>query len=259
MLKAGIFVDVENLNRNGGWKLQYNILKQLAEAQGTTVLRANAYLAVDVQREEEDAKFRERNERYRAAVRKNGFHLVPKEVRRYYDAEGGIYLKANADLDLAVDALLQSENLDYVLLGSGDGDFIRLVRALQTRGKRVDLLSFSNTSSDLIREVDNYFNGYLVPGLVMPNDETAGHRLYGVMHAVNEEKGYGFLTTRTGLAADAVRDDIFCHISDVQHNGSQVDNALFADLRRRHAVLEFDVRETINGSQAKKVTVYSWA
>ena len=258
MLKAGIFVDVENLNRNGGWKLQYNVLKQLAEAQGTTVLRANAYLAIDVEREQKDPKFRERNERYRAAVRKNGFHLVPKEVKRYYDAEGEIYLKANADLDLAVDALLQSENLDYVLLGSGDGDFIRLVRALQTRGKRVDLLSFSNTSTELIREVDNHFNGYLVPGLIPPSEDMPVNRVHGVMHAVNEEKGFGFLTTRTGLSADDVRDDIFCHISDVQHNGDTVDNSFFADLRRRHAVLEFELRESANGCQAKKVTVYSW-
>ncbi len=259
MLKAGIFIDVENLNRNGGWKLQYNVVKQLAEAQGTTVLRANAYLAIDVEREQKDAKFRERNERYRAAVRKNGFHLVPKEVRRYFNADGEIYLKANADLDLAVDALLQSENLDYVLLGSGDGDFIRLVRALQTRGKRVDLLSFSNTSTDLMREVDNHFNGYLVPGLIPPNEETDDGRIHGTMHAVNEEKGYGFVTVRTGLASDDVRDDIFCHISDVTHNGETVDNGFFADLRRRHAVLEFELRETNNGSQAKKVTVLNGA
>jgi uncharacterized LabA/DUF88 family protein/cold shock CspA family protein len=255
MLKSGIFIDVENLNRNGGWKLQYNVVKQLAEAQGTTVLRANAYLAIDVEREQKDAKYRERNERYRAAIRKNGFHLVPKEVRRYYNADGEVYLKANADLDLAVDALLQSENLDYILLGSGDGDFIRLVRALQTRGKRVDLLSFSNTSTDLTREVDNYFNGYLVPGLIPPNEEMPDHRIHGTMHAVNEEKGYGFVTVRTGLAADNVRDDIFCHISDVTHNGEAIDNGFFADLRRRHAVLEFELRESSNGSQAKKVTV----
>jgi len=41
-------------------------------------------------------------------------------------------VKANADLELAVDALLQAENLDYVLLETGDGDFMRLVRALQS-------------------------------------------------------------------------------------------------------------------------------
>ena len=192
MFKAGIFIDVENLNRNGGWKLQYNVVKQLAEAQGTTVLRANAYLAIDVEREQKDAKFRERNERYRAAVRKNGFHLVPKEVRRYFNADGEIYLKANADLDLAVDALLQSENLDYVLLGSGDGDFIRLVRALQTRGKRVDLLSFSNTSTDLMREVDNHFNGYLVPGLIPPPEETDDQPHYGTCTPSTKRRGTAF-------------------------------------------------------------------
>jgi len=51
MLKAGIFLDVENLSRNGGWGIRYEVIKELVAAQGEmTVLRANAYLAVDVER-----------------------------------------------------------------------------------------------------------------------------------------------------------------------------------------------------------------
>ena len=47
MLKAGIFLDMENLMRNGGWGIRYDAVKALAEAQGAIVLRANAYVAVD--------------------------------------------------------------------------------------------------------------------------------------------------------------------------------------------------------------------
>ena len=40
MLKAGIFLDIENLVRCGGWGIRYGVVRRLAEAQGATVLRA---------------------------------------------------------------------------------------------------------------------------------------------------------------------------------------------------------------------------
>ena len=46
MLKAGIFLDMENLAKNGAWGMRLDAIKELVESQGTTILRANAYLAV---------------------------------------------------------------------------------------------------------------------------------------------------------------------------------------------------------------------
>ena len=243
MLKAGIFLDVENLTRNGGYGMRFPVVKKLVEAQGGTVLRANAYMARDLQREEAEGEYRRKKQGYRDRVRREGFHLVLKEVRRYRDAEGEVVTKANADLDLAVDALLQADNLDYVLLGTGDGDFLRLVRALQNRGKRVDLLSFSNTSSQLRRDVDNHFSGYLMPGILPTQAEEDGYHR-GVMHAVNEEKGFGFLTVQTGLGIDDVRDDIFLHITDFHDRyGKPVDNDAFAALKERQRIIRFRLEE----------------
>lgn len=256
MLKAGIFLDMENLSRNGGWGIRYEVVKDLVEAQGTTVLRANAYLAVDVERERQDVGYRIRNENYRAAIRRNGFHLIRKEVRRYYDSEGELVVKANADLDLAVDALLQSENLDYILLGSGDGDFLRLVRALQNHGKRVDLLSFANTSGDLIREVDYHFSGFLIPGAL--GGENAQSRKRGILHAYNEDRGYGFITMRTGLKVNDVKHDIFCHINDVSSAEGPVDNSYMTELKLRQIILEFDLIQTSEGPKALNVKEFQW-
>ena len=56
------------------------------------------------------------------------------------DVNGERYGKANADLDMAVDMLLQSERLDRVMLVSGDGDFVRVVQALQNRGLRIEVI-----------------------------------------------------------------------------------------------------------------------
>ncbi len=247
MLKGGVFIDVENINRTGGWGMRYDVLQKLVGAQDVLVLRANAYIAVDEDRESRDPEYRRKREEYRNAMRRAGMHLVSKKVQRYRNENEELILKANADLDLAVDALLQAENLDYVLICSGDGDFLRLVRALQNRGKRVDVLSFSNTSTALRHEADYYFSGYLVPGLIPTSAEHSG-RVLGTMHGVNEEKGFGFITVRTGLGFTQVRDDVFCHISDfTTEKGEEVSNEYFASLKTREAIIEFDLVEQDDG------------
>lgn len=260
MLKAGIFLDVENLSRNGGWGMRYDVLRELVEAQGAIVLRANAYLAVDREREQEDEDARQRGEEYRNAIRRMGFHLIPKEVLRYRDSKGELVTKANADLDLAVEALLQADNLDYVLLGTGDGDFLRLVRALQGRGKRVDLLSFANTSRLLRQEVDYYFSGFLVPGLVVNGTNGDLRKKRGIMYSVNEAKGYGFVSVRTGFGPTEFQSDIFLHIRDFTRNDETVDNAHFALLKTREAILEFEIEQQAGGRlKAINATEFQYA
>ncbi len=239
---------MENLNRCGGHTIQFRQIKALVEAQQAVVVRANAYMAVDRARESADAEYRQKRETYRNRARREGYHLILKEVRRYLTSEGETIVKADADLEMAIDALLQSENLDYALLGTGDGDFVRLVRALQNRGKRVDLLSFMNTSTALRQEVDYHFYGYLVPGILFPPTE----RLRGILHAVNEEKGYGFLTAQTDLGLDTVREDIFLHITDLRTaRGRPVSNAEFAQFRTSGAIIEFEVED--DGERQKAV------
>ena len=242
---------MENLNRCGGHGIQFRQIKALVEAQQAVVVRANAYMAIDRERENTDAEYRQKRETYRNRARREGYHLVLKQVRCYLTSEGETIVKADADLDLAIDALLQSENLDYVLLGTGDGDFVRLVRALQNRGKRVDLLSFANTSTQLRQEVDYHFSGYLVPGILFPERDPT-ERLRGILHAVNEEKGYGFLTAQTDLGLDTIREDIFLHITDLRTaRGGPVSNAEFAYFRTSGAIIEFEVED--DGDRQKAV------
>ncbi|MGD8386445.1 MAG: NYN domain-containing protein [Desulfobacteraceae bacterium] len=258
MLKAGIFLDIENLTRNGGWGMRFDVIKKLAEAQGTVVLRANAYIAVDTRLERKDDEYKKKTRAFRDAIRRNGFHLIFKEVKRFVDSEGQVVLKANADLDLAVDALLQAENLDYVLLGSGDGDFLRLVRALQSKGKRVDVLAFDNTSAELRQEADFFFSGPLVPGL-LPADNGDPERKRGMIHHIVEDKGYAFLMIQTGLGLNDVMYNVFCHITEVTENGEPIDGASFRRLYERKAILEFDLTEQADGRfQATDVREWVW-
>ncbi len=257
MLKAGIFLDMENLTINGGWGMRLDVIKELVEAQSTVVLRANAYMAVDSDREKFDLEYRDKARKYRQRIRESGFHIVEKEVKRYRNEDGSETVKANADLDMAVDAILQAENLDYIMLGSGDGDFLRLIRALQSKGKRVDALAFHNVSNELRREVDYYFPGLLVPEVLPIKDDLDRTRYRGVLEAVKEREGFGFISIRTGYKVTDIESGIFCHISQVTEHGLPVRNERFSELEKRSVALEFNRVESERGIQAENVVVYT--
>lgn len=256
MLKAGIFLDMENLRINGGWGMRLDVVRELVEAQGTTVLRANAYMAVDSERERWDVEYREKAQKYRDRIRMAGFHIVEKEVKRFRNEDGSETLKANADLDMAVDAILQAENLDYVMIGSGDGDFLRLVRALQNKGKRVDAIAFNHVSRELQREVDYYFPGAIVPGVLPIKDNAQQIKFRGVLETVKEDKGFGFVSLRTGFKVTDIESGIFCHISQVRENGELINNERFSELAKRGAIIEFERVESLKGIQAENAIIF---
>jgi len=244
-MKAGIFLDIDNLARNGGWEIRYEVIRRLVESQGAEVLRANAYMAIDEDLEGRDAALRQKKQDFRDGVRRAGFHLVLKPLRRFANPEGQLVAAANCILDLAVDAVLQAEHLDYVLLGSGDGDVLRLVRALQNRGKRVDLLTFGNASSQLQRAADRAFSGFLIPGM-LPVGEGSGLRLRGQMISVDPDNRSGLLYVRTGTGPSDVRRDVEIRISDLTRDGNPVDAERFAGMRDRGTVIEFDLVDAGN-------------
>ncbi|MHC4597774.1 MAG: LabA-like NYN domain-containing protein [Planctomycetota bacterium] len=232
-LKAGVYVDGENVMRSGGWGMRYDILKEFVEAQGGAVLRANAYLAVDAEREKEDPEYSRAKSDYRSNLRRYGFKLILKPVQRYRDRDGEVITKANTDLELAIDSLLQARNLDYVVLVTGDGDFVRLVTALQNMGCRVDVISFFNTSGKLREAADNFISGFLLPGL-LPSENG---RQRGYLHRVDEEKYFGFITEQKSLKLHDTDQDIFCHGREVE--AGVLGNRDFARLRGNRTILEF--------------------
>jgi uncharacterized LabA/DUF88 family protein len=71
----------------------------------------------------------------------NGFTMVTKPVKRYTDASGHTRTKGNMDVEIAVDMLSMAPNMDHAVLFSGDGDFRRLVEAVQDKGVRVSVVS----------------------------------------------------------------------------------------------------------------------
>ncbi|MBT5191884.1 MAG: NYN domain-containing protein, partial [Rhodospirillaceae bacterium] len=76
----------------------------------------------------------------------NGYTMVTKPTKEFTDAAGRRKIKGNMDIELAVDMLEMADNLDHLYVFSGDGDFRRLVEAVQRRGKRVTVVSTVRSS-----------------------------------------------------------------------------------------------------------------
>jgi uncharacterized LabA/DUF88 family protein len=142
---VGVFVDVSNLfysAKSAGVEVNYCRLLEHAIA-GRDLIRACAYTGVDPDNPNQ--------RRFIDFLRANGYKVVCKDIHKY---EGG-RIKANLDIEMAVDIMLLSDNLDVVVLVSGDGDFVRLLEAVQTRGVRCEIISFGiSTSNELIEAAD---------------------------------------------------------------------------------------------------------
>jgi uncharacterized LabA/DUF88 family protein/cold shock CspA family protein len=195
MLKTGIYVDAENIKMSGGYGMRYDVLVDLAASGNSTMLRANCYLAEDRERTSKDPDYRQKVYYYHNILRQCGFKIIKKYVRRYHDEDGNVTTKANADMDLAIDALLQARNLDRIILLTGDGDFIRLVTALQNMGCRVEVIGFHNVSHELREAADSFLSGFLIPGLLpiqtgSQNSDEKWQR--GTVANFNAERGFGF-------------------------------------------------------------------
>lgn len=106
----------------------------------------------------------------------NGFRMHTKPAKEYTDATGRRRLKGNIDVDIAVTMLESAAHLDHVVLLSGDGDFVPLVKAVQGKGLRVTVVSTVQTkppmvSDDLRRQADVFLDlADMLPEVARPAD-----------------------------------------------------------------------------------------
>jgi uncharacterized LabA/DUF88 family protein len=247
--RVGIYVDVENISRNGGFRMRYDVLRRFALRDDGIATRLNAYIAFDFKRSESDPVYRDRKEGYFRTLRDFGFKIIQKPVKHFVDEDGKEYSKANADLDMAVDVLLQSSKLDRVILLTGDGDFVRLVRALQDQGCRVEGLAFDHVSRDLREEVDYFFSGYLVPGLVPATRSSTipwgedGSFVRGTCNTFNADTKLGYFRFLKVINEHFWITDSRAENSPFETVSFHIDSfkefKKFEELQERHRVYEF--------------------
>lgn len=271
--RVGVYVDVANLSWNGGYGLRYDVLREYACRGAAEPLRLNAYVTYDEERARQDAYYRDAQFDFYSVLRDFGYKVIEKNFKWYTDESGRRFGKANADLDLAVDALLQSENIDRVLLATGDGDFVRVVQALQNMGCRVEVVAFENISSELKREADSFMSGYLIPNLLPGSGPRGGpawgefgSRVRGVCNYYNPDKHFGFFRVMKDIGPELWR-------IDARHENSPYESVFFheselpedvygTDLPSRALIFEFELdkgeaRENSTRARATHVQVIS--
>ena len=91
----------------------------------------------------------------------NGFAVVTKTAREYTDSTGRKRFRGDMDMEIAVDMMEMAGRADHLVLFSGDGDFRRLVEAIQQKGVRVTVVSTVKSqppmaSDDLRRQCDAF-------------------------------------------------------------------------------------------------------
>jgi len=146
--KIGLFIDGSNLYATAralGFDIDYKSLLELFSSKGQLV-RAYYYTALI-----EDQEY--------MPIRPlvdwldyNGYTMVTKPTKEFTDTMGRRKIKGNMDMELAIDLLEMAEHIDHAILFSGDGDFRRLVEAVQRRGVRVTVVSTFQSSPPMVAD-----------------------------------------------------------------------------------------------------------
>ncbi len=152
MPRAGMFVDAPNIiyaAENARVNIDYGRMLDFL-GRGREMVHAIVYAPVT-----EDNGYRFDQQRFVAPFMNKGYKMVTKPLKRFPDGTA----KGNFDIELAIDIVTMSQRLDVIILISGDSDFSRLVELIQSRGVRVEVVSFaSNVSWELVQMADVFID-----------------------------------------------------------------------------------------------------
>ncbi len=144
--RVGLFVDVQNMfygARERGARVDFEALLATA-SEGRQLVRAVAYV-VEAKEIDQSA--------FIHLLQMKAYEVKRKPLRVRADRTA----KGNWDLEMALDAMASSDSLDVVVLATGDGDFVPLVRQLKMRGVRVEVYGFRRSTAPDLREAADRF------------------------------------------------------------------------------------------------------
>jgi uncharacterized LabA/DUF88 family protein len=157
--KIALFIDGANLyaaSKSLNFDIDYRKLLKAFQSRGY-LLRAYYYTALI-----EDQEY--------SSIRPlidwldyNGYKVVTKPAKEFTDSMGRRKIKGNMDIELAIDAMEQTDVVDHLVIFSGDGDFTSLVEALQRKGRKVTVVSSLSSqppmiADDLRRQADYFID-----------------------------------------------------------------------------------------------------
>jgi len=148
--KAKIYIDGANIfytQKRLGWIIDWNKVKNLIE-QEKEVAEWKYYVGV----KDGDEKML----KYLKYLNAIGFNVITKPLKKIkvnkdevisQTEKGGFIYKANFDVEMTADILLDKAKLDEIIIFSGDSDFKYLVKKLKDSGVKTIVYSSRKTIS----------------------------------------------------------------------------------------------------------------
>lgn len=170
--RTAMFIDgvaIYHTGRALGFDVNYKLLQEYV-AKRCRLVRASYYTAVG-----DGTEF----DALRPLVdwlAYNDYTVVTKPMREFVDKEGRTRRKGDMSVDMAVDVMTMLDHVEHVVLCTGDGDFVPLVKACKSRGKRVSVISTIAVKPPLIndelrREADHFIDLKSLQGDVARTDK----------------------------------------------------------------------------------------
>lgn len=158
--RVAVFIDVANVIyslKKLCWRIDYKKLQEY--------FRKNSKLA-DIYFYYSTKKENSGQSSLLEMLARRGFQLRVKEVKTIKLDNGGIMLKGNCDVEMAIDMIDLMPAYDTAVLLSGDSDFAPLIKYVQKHGKKVVAVSTrGHISREIIQSADkfmwfNWFKDY---------------------------------------------------------------------------------------------------
>ena len=90
--------------------------------------------------------------RFYRKLSKFGYTLYLKPVKSYEQEDGGTWRKANCDVEMTFRLMKDQDNFDRIIILSGDGDFLPVLKHLKLIQKEVVVLSRGPRTAKEIRQ-----------------------------------------------------------------------------------------------------------
>lgn len=76
-----------------------------------------------------------------------GYEVITKPLKYVREKDGAFITKGNMDIELSMDMVERLDDLDLVILVSGDSDYLAPIELVRKKGKAVLIISFNRVLS----------------------------------------------------------------------------------------------------------------
>ena len=153
---AGIFIDEANLfyiQRKIGWKIDWLKLKKFLEKYIKLEV-CNYYMGMPAQ-----GRARLENERIKKGLEEIDFKVITKPLKKIYlnNKKLNFKYKCNFDVEIAFDVARSIKKLDFIIIASGDSDFLETKNFCIENNKGFVMMCFEKRVAWEIRRIHHIF------------------------------------------------------------------------------------------------------